>query len=71
VPQDLVGLPACAVRAGFDELGIPVGVQLTGPPWREARVVAAAEAFHAATPEVQQRVPPLVSHARSAAPAVG
>ena len=29
-PQDLTGLPACAVRAGFDELGIPVGVQFTG-----------------------------------------
>ena len=28
-PQDLVGLPACAVRAGFDALGIPVGVQFT------------------------------------------
>ena len=30
-PQDLVGLPACAVRAGFDALGIPVGVQFTAP----------------------------------------
>ena len=34
-PQDLVGLPACAVRAGFDALGIPVGVQFTAPPWQE------------------------------------
>ena len=45
VPQDLAGLPACAVRAGFDELGIPVGVQLTGAPWEDARVLGAAQAF--------------------------
>ena len=34
MPQDLAGLPGCAFRAGFDELGIPVGVQLTGAQWR-------------------------------------
>ena len=43
-PQDLVGLPACAVRAGFDGLGIPVGLQLTGRPWSEALVLRAAQA---------------------------
>jgi aspartyl-tRNA(Asn)/glutamyl-tRNA(Gln) amidotransferase subunit A len=57
VPQDLVGLPACAVRAGFDEQGLPVGVQLTGPPWSEARVLRAAHAFHAATPALRARSP--------------
>jgi aspartyl-tRNA(Asn)/glutamyl-tRNA(Gln) amidotransferase subunit A len=56
-PQDLVGLPACAVRAGFDELGIPVGVQFTGPPWSEALVLGVAQAFHDATPAVQGRRP--------------
>jgi aspartyl-tRNA(Asn)/glutamyl-tRNA(Gln) amidotransferase subunit A len=49
VPQDLAGLPACAVPVGFDELGLPVGVQVTGPPWSEARVLAAAEALFSAT----------------------
>jgi aspartyl-tRNA(Asn)/glutamyl-tRNA(Gln) amidotransferase subunit A len=49
VPQDLAGLPACAVPVGFDELGLPVGVQLTGPPWSEGRVLSAAEALYAAT----------------------
>jgi aspartyl-tRNA(Asn)/glutamyl-tRNA(Gln) amidotransferase subunit A len=57
VPQDLVGLPACAVRAGFDELAIPVGVQLTGPPWSEPRVLRAAHALHAATAALQARSP--------------
>jgi aspartyl-tRNA(Asn)/glutamyl-tRNA(Gln) amidotransferase subunit A len=59
VPQDLTGLPACSVRAGFDALGIPVGVQLTGPPWSEALVLGAASSLYQATPETQQRRPPL------------
>jgi len=54
VPQDLVGLPACAVRAGFDDLGIPVGVQLTSAPWRDRLALAAADALFAATPGVQE-----------------
>jgi aspartyl-tRNA(Asn)/glutamyl-tRNA(Gln) amidotransferase subunit A len=57
VLQDLLGLPACCVRAGFDDLGIPIGVQLTGPPRADRRVLAAAQALHTATPEVQGRWP--------------
>ncbi len=53
VPQDLTGLPACTVRAGFDELGIPTGVQLTGPPWGEFCILAAAQALFDATIEIQ------------------
>jgi aspartyl-tRNA(Asn)/glutamyl-tRNA(Gln) amidotransferase subunit A len=59
VPQDLAGLPTCTVRAGFDSLGIPIGVQLTGPPWSEARVLAAAQAFYDATPALQDVWPTL------------
>lgn len=58
-PQDLVGLPACTVRAGFDALGLPVGVQFTGRPWNEAGVLRAAQALFDATPEVQARRPVL------------
>jgi len=57
VPQNLAGLPACAVRAGFDELGCPVGVQLTGPPWGEEIVLRAAQALFAASEELQRRRP--------------
>jgi aspartyl-tRNA(Asn)/glutamyl-tRNA(Gln) amidotransferase subunit A len=49
VPQDLAGLPSAAVPVGFDELGLPVGVQLTGPAYSEGRVLAAAEALFSAT----------------------
>jgi aspartyl-tRNA(Asn)/glutamyl-tRNA(Gln) amidotransferase subunit A len=48
VPQDVAGLPACAVPVGLDEHGLPVGVQLTGPHGSEHRVLAAAEALHQA-----------------------
>ena len=58
-PQDLVGLPACAVRAGFDALGIPVGLQFTSAPWREASVLRAAQGLFDATPEIQSRRPEL------------
>ena len=58
VPQDLTGLPACAVRAGFDRLGLPTAVQLTGPPWSERRILAAAQALFDATPQLQARWPP-------------
>jgi aspartyl-tRNA(Asn)/glutamyl-tRNA(Gln) amidotransferase subunit A len=53
VPQDLVGLPACVVRAGFDESDIPVGLQLTGPEWSDVVVLGAAEALYQATRSVQ------------------
>jgi aspartyl-tRNA(Asn)/glutamyl-tRNA(Gln) amidotransferase subunit A len=56
-PQDLVGLPACALRAGFDRLGIPVGVQFTGRPWAEATVLRAAQALYEATPAIQASRP--------------
>jgi aspartyl-tRNA(Asn)/glutamyl-tRNA(Gln) amidotransferase subunit A len=58
-PQDLVGLPACCVRAGFDAFGIPIGVQFTAPPWHEGRVLRAAQGLFEATPDVQSRRPVL------------
>jgi aspartyl-tRNA(Asn)/glutamyl-tRNA(Gln) amidotransferase subunit A len=57
VPQDLIGLPACTVRAGFDALGVPTGVQLTGPPRSEWRVLSAAQSLYEASAEVQERWP--------------
>jgi len=48
VPQDLFGLPACALPAGRDADGLPAGVQLTGPPWAEARVLSGADALYRA-----------------------
>lgn len=63
VPQDLTGLPTCAVRAGFDALGIPVAVQFTGPPWSEWRVLSAAHSLYEATSDLQAPWPALVEAA--------
>jgi aspartyl-tRNA(Asn)/glutamyl-tRNA(Gln) amidotransferase subunit A len=56
-PQDLVGLPACAVRAGFDGLGVPIGVQFTAPAWQEGTALRAAQGLYEATRDVQDRRP--------------
>jgi aspartyl-tRNA(Asn)/glutamyl-tRNA(Gln) amidotransferase subunit A len=57
--QNLAGLPSCAVRGGFDADGLPVGLQFTARHGAESRVLAAAAALTAATPEIQARRPPL------------
>jgi aspartyl-tRNA(Asn)/glutamyl-tRNA(Gln) amidotransferase subunit A len=58
-PLNLAGVPACAVRGGFDDLGVPIGLQLVGPRGSDATVLAAAGAFYGATPDLQQRRPEL------------
>ena len=57
MPHNIAGLPACAVRAGFDDDRLPVGVQVAAAPWRDAHVLGAARALYEATPEVQARWP--------------
>jgi aspartyl-tRNA(Asn)/glutamyl-tRNA(Gln) amidotransferase subunit A len=56
-PQDVIGAPACSVRAGIDELGVPVGIQLMGRPGADELVLGAAEALFAATLELQRQWP--------------
>jgi aspartyl-tRNA(Asn)/glutamyl-tRNA(Gln) amidotransferase subunit A len=57
MPQNMTGFPSVAVRAGFDQHGLPIGIQITAPPWREADALRAARALYDATPEVQSRWP--------------
>jgi aspartyl-tRNA(Asn)/glutamyl-tRNA(Gln) amidotransferase subunit A len=64
-PQDLAGLPSCAVRAGFDERGLPIGVQLAGRYSDDWKVLGAAQALWEATPDVQSRWPDLPSQTPS------
>ena len=46
--QNLTGLPACAIRAGFDRLGLPFGVQLTGRFGEDLRLLRIAAALEGA-----------------------
>jgi aspartyl-tRNA(Asn)/glutamyl-tRNA(Gln) amidotransferase subunit A len=57
IPQNLAGFPSVAVRAGFDPHGLPIGIQITAPPWREADALRTARAFYDATPDIQNRWP--------------
>ncbi|NEP51259.1 MAG: amidase [Moorea sp. SIO3C2] len=49
-PFNATGLPAIAIPAGFDDKGLPVGIQLVGPPASEARLLALAAQLEAANP---------------------
>jgi amidase len=43
----LLGVPAASVPTGLTEGGLPMGVQLTGPRWREDLVLDACEVIEA------------------------
>jgi aspartyl-tRNA(Asn)/glutamyl-tRNA(Gln) amidotransferase subunit A len=47
VPCNLTGMPAISVPCGFSE-GLPVGLQIMGPAFAEARVLQVAAAYEAA-----------------------
>lgn len=48
-PINVWGLPAISVPCGFTEAGLPIGLQIIGPHWQEARVLQLAHAFEQAT----------------------
>lgn len=54
-PFNATGLPAIAIPAGFDEKGLPVGIQLVGPPASEAKLLALAAQLEAANPWINNR----------------
>ena len=57
VPQSLAGIPCCAVRAGFDRDGLPVGVQFSAPRGADARLLQVVDTFYQSTPAVQEKWP--------------
>jgi amidase len=58
----VLGLPAISVPCGFTREGLPIGLQIVGPPRHEAAVLRAAAAFEAAQPWAH-RIPPVLMQA--------
>ncbi len=52
-PHDLIGLPTCAARCGFDDEGRPIGIQISAAPGRDREVLRLVQAFWEATPDIQ------------------
>jgi aspartyl-tRNA(Asn)/glutamyl-tRNA(Gln) amidotransferase subunit A len=48
-PANFTGHPAISIPCGFTREGLPVGLQLIGPYWGEARLLAIALAYEDAT----------------------
>jgi aspartyl-tRNA(Asn)/glutamyl-tRNA(Gln) amidotransferase subunit A len=48
-PFNVWGLPAMSVPCGFTNTGLPIGLQIAGPPWREDLVLRLASAYEEAT----------------------
>jgi aspartyl-tRNA(Asn)/glutamyl-tRNA(Gln) amidotransferase subunit A len=49
VPAPLAGLPALSLPCGFDEKGLPVGLQLTGDHFSEAKLLGVAHRYQQAS----------------------
>lgn len=46
---NLTGLPALSISCGFDESGLPIGMQIAGRPFDEATVLQTGHAYERAT----------------------
>ena len=57
IPINLAGLPGMSIPCGFGARGRPVGLQIVGNYWQEARMLSAAHAFQQVT-DWHERVPP-------------
>ncbi len=56
------GLPAISIPVGFTESGLPVGLQLLGPPRGEAKVLAVARAIELTVGSMQTPIDPIINH---------
>ena len=66
-PFNMTGQPALTVPCGFDDAGLPIGLQIAGRPWAEATVLRVGHAFQHAT-DWHTRRPPIVESADDRSP---
>ena len=57
IPASLQGLPTLAVPAGFNNDGLPAGIQLMGKHGDDIRVLRAGQLYHQATGWPQIKMP--------------
>jgi aspartyl-tRNA(Asn)/glutamyl-tRNA(Gln) amidotransferase subunit A len=57
-PFNYLGLPTISIPCGFDDRGLPVGLQLAGRPFAEGTVLRAADAYQRVT-DWHRRAPAL------------
>jgi aspartyl-tRNA(Asn)/glutamyl-tRNA(Gln) amidotransferase subunit A len=48
ISANLAGLPALSIPSGLTQSGLPIGLQLIGPAFAEANLLAVAHAFEQA-----------------------
>ena len=65
IPADLAGIPAVSVPCGFSE-GLPVGLQVMGPSWREDVVLRVAAAYESLNDWAARRPAALAAAAQGA-----
>jgi Asp-tRNA(Asn)/Glu-tRNA(Gln) amidotransferase A subunit family amidase len=57
-PYNILGSPSITQPCGFDESGLPIGLQFVGRPWGEPTILRLAHAYEQAT-DWHRRRPPL------------
>ena len=65
------GLPAISVPCGFDRNGLPLGLQIVGKPWDEARVLHLAYRYEKLKVELEFGMKIVISRSGSAAKSGG
>ena len=54
---NLAGLPALSMPSGFSKAGLPIGIQVVGRPWDEARILALGRLYQENTDWLRRRPP--------------
>ncbi len=65
-PWSLAWLPGGSIPCGFDDRGLPIGLQLVAAPWRDELILRAGEAYQRVT-DWHLRRPPLRRGAQAGA----
>ena len=56
-PFNVWGLPAISIPCGFTQSGLPIGLEIAGPHWREDLVLRLAHAYEQATAWHKRTIP--------------